>query len=176
MGEDEVDLEGAIGAVPTCKTCGTQRVVRDAWACWNPASGLWELENVFDHSFCHQCEGDTSFRWIKVEAVPNLRIRELNDQMRKEGRGHGSYAITAGIWALGKDFVLAAVRAVEQFDGFDDNNDPWGEHDFGSMSVQGETVYFKFDYYSLDLQLGSENPANEGVTHRVMTIMLASEY
>ena len=37
-------------------------------------------------------------------------------------------------------------------------------------------VFFKIDYYDLALDQGSENPANEGCTHRILTIMLASEY
>jgi hypothetical protein len=56
------------------------------------------------------------------------------------------------------------------------HNDPWGEHDFGAVEIDGEKVFFKIDYYTPDLSAGSENPANEGCTHRVMTIMLASEY
>ena len=59
---------------------------------------------------------------------------------------------------------------------FRTSNDPWGEHDFGAVEVRGEKVFFKIDYYTLDLNAGSENPANEGETHRVLTIMLASEY
>lgn len=72
--------------------------------------------------------------------------------------------------------MVAAVQAVRKFDDFSDDNDPWGEHDFGATELEGEKIFFKLDYYDLSLQQGSENPANEGCTHRVLTIMLASEY
>ena len=28
------EIEGDIGSVPRCKACGSERVVKDAWACW----------------------------------------------------------------------------------------------------------------------------------------------
>lgn len=170
------DVSGDIGSVPTCRTCGSERVVKDAWACWNPDAGLWELETVFDHEYCQQCEAETKLTWAVQEAPPHLRIRELNDRLRRYGLGKGSVMITSGLQANGADFVTAAVEAVRTFDSFSDDNDPWGEHDFGAVEVQGQKVFWKLDYYAPDLLAGSENPANEGVTHRVLTIMLASEY
>ena len=56
----------AIGEVPICATCGSERVVRDAWACWNRGAGLWELEHAFDYAHCHQCEGETKLQWSDV--------------------------------------------------------------------------------------------------------------
>lgn len=38
----------------------------------------------------------------------------------------------------------------------------------------GERLFFKLDYHSL--QADSPNAADAAVTHRVLTIMLASEY
>jgi len=56
------------------------------------------------------------------------------------------------------------------------HNDPWGEHDFGAVEIDGEKAFWKIDCYDRTLTAGSENPANEALTHRVLTIMLASEY
>jgi hypothetical protein len=176
MGMLQDDIEGDVGAVPRCQTCGSERVVKDAWACWNPETGMWELETVFDHEHCHQCEGETKLVWARQEIPPNQRIRELNDRFRREGLGNGSVMLTIGIQERGGDFAAAAIKVVRSFDAFNDNNDPWGEHDFGAVEVAGEKVFFKIDYYTPDLTAGSENPANEGITHRVLTIMLASEY
>lgn len=167
----------AIGSLPVCKSCGSERVARDAWACWNPDSGLWELENVFDDAHCHACEAATTLKWNLLDgAAPRKAIRELNDLFRCEGRGNGTFLVTPGIKARGYEFMLLVLQAVRDFDQFSDENDPWGEHDFGSVDVGGETVFWKFDYYDLTLSQGSENPANEALTHRVLTIMLASEY
>lgn len=174
MGESA--SEETIHSVPCCRTCGSERVARDAWACFNPQSGLWELEQVFDHEHCHQCEGETKLVWSKADHPPHKRIRELNDRFRTESLGNGTLLVTSGIQAEGADFVVAVANAVRSFSDFDDDNDPWGEHDFGAVEVEGQKVFFKFDYYTPDLTAGSENPANEGITHRVLTIMLASEY
>ena len=170
------DIEGDIGAVPRCSTCGSERVVKDAWAVWNPEFGLWEVETVHDFARCHVCEEESKLTWARQEIPPNQRIRELNDSFRCEGLGRGSIMLTLGIQEKGGDFAVAAIKAVRAFKDFSEENDPWGEHDFGAVEVDGEKVFFKIDYYDLSLKQGSENPANEGCTHRVLTIMLPSEY
>jgi hypothetical protein len=172
----EDDELGGIGYTPTCKSCGSEHVSKDAWACWNPATGMWELETTFDHEYCHVCEADTSFTWQRVESVPSRRIRALNDRFRKEGGKERSVVVTSGVLALGTDFLVAALVAIRDFDGFTDDNDPWGEHDYGKVTIQGQPVFWKIDYYDLDLVGRSSNPANDGETHRVLTVMLPSEY
>ncbi len=167
---------GAIGAVPVCKTCGSERVVKDAWVYWNPATGLWELENVFDQKYCQHCESETSFVWKRVDGGPRGRVRELNDRFRCEGCGAGTVLVTAGIQARGPEFVRNAFMAVRDFNDFTDDNDPWGEHDYGAVEVGGEKVFWKIDYYDPTLTTASNDPANEAETRRVLTIMLASEY
>ena len=54
--------------------------------------------------------------------------------------------------------------------------DAYGERDFGAFTFRGEKVFFKVDYYDLNLEYGSEDPADASITARVVTIMLASEY
>lgn len=176
MGQPQDDIEGDIGAVPVCRRCGSERIARDAWACWNPDAGLWELETVFDEAQCHVCEGTTSLDWVRKDSVPRMRVRELNDQLRTEGRGNGSVVITGGLRDRGEDFVRRVFEAVRTFDRFTNDNDPWGEHDFGAVEIEGEKIFWKIDCYDPTLTRGSENPANAMVTHRVLTIMLASEY
>jgi hypothetical protein len=84
--------------------------------------------------------------------------------------------VTSGIEALGETTMAAVIEAVQRFDQFDANNDPHHEHDFGAIEIAGETVFFKIDYYDRSLEAGSPDPADEAVTQRVLTIMLASEY
>ncbi len=165
-----------IGSVPRCQICSSERVVKIAAVCWNPDSGLWEIERVSDTAHCFECGAKTTLNWVQADTPPQLRIRELNDRFRTTGVGNGSILITNGIKDGGESFMRAVLDAVQSYADFNDDNDPWGEHDFGSFEVEGEKIFWKFNYYTPDLMAGSENPANEMLTHRILTIMLASEY
>lgn len=101
-------------------------------------------------------------------------IRALNDRLRTERRG-GELFITEGICDL-HGMAPLIVAAVASFDGFTAGNDPYGEHDFGALTVLGHRVLWKIDYYDRSLTAASPDPADESVTIRVLTIMLASEY
>ncbi len=102
-------------------------------------------------------------------------VRALNDELRTKLRG-GAAVMTPGVAALGAEAVNRAIKAISVFDDFCEDNDPHQEHDFGAIDIEGRKVFFKIDYYSPDLQSGSEDPSDPTVTHRVMTVMLASEY
>ena len=110
----------------------------------------------------------------ETEVEHASRVRFLNDRLRTERRGGRSF-ITEGICRL--DGVASIiVAAVAAFDEFTAGNDPYAEHDFGSLTVLGNRVLWKIDYYDRSLSAGSPDPADESVTTRVLTIMLASEY
>ena len=101
------------------------------------------------------------------------RIAQLNDAARTSFLGC-RVVITQGIAAIADlDGLYAKVRA---FDEFTARNDPYGEHDFGSIEHEGQTVFWKFDYYDVDLLMHSPDPTDPAVTCRVLTIMLADEY
>jgi len=51
--------------------------------------------------------------------------------------------MTSGVQALGAEFVLKAAQAVRSFDQFSVDNDPWGEHDFGAVEVDGQQIFCK---------------------------------
>ncbi len=44
------------------------------------------------------------------------------------------------------------------------------------VSIAGNKLFWKINYYDRDLEFGSENPADPAITARVLTIMLAEEY
>ena len=104
-----------------------------------------------------------------------LKIQALNDQLRTSCSG-GRLLITGGIRALGDESVMRVLRAVRDFDKFNVDNDPYGEHDFGSLQHDGQTVLWKIDYYDKSLTYGSPDPADPAVTSRVLTVMLAADY
>jgi hypothetical protein len=107
---------------------------------------------------------------IKLEA-----IRALNDDLR-QNLSAGTALITPGIAALGAEAVARIVKTIAIYDDFCHANDPYEEHDFGSFEVDGQTIFFKIDYYDKALAFHSPDPADPSVTERVITIMLAEEY
>jgi hypothetical protein len=112
---------------------------------------------------------------IMNDIVDVTAIRELNDQLRQSLRG-GVLVMTAGVIALGQARQLKILEAIAKFDRFDEGNDPYGEHDFGALEVEGERLLFKIDYFDQSLSAHSPDPADPSVTKRVLTIMLADEY
>src|SRR6202035_4713207 len=77
---------------------------------------------------------------IDVDAAKALeRIRDLNDAARwflPDGR----LVISQGIAALAAEDQAAILARVRTFDEFTSQNDPWGEHDFGSFEHAGQSV------------------------------------
>jgi hypothetical protein len=109
------------------------------------------------------------------QAERAARIKALNDELRKEGRG-GMVLVTCGVAALDPQTVYEILAAVAAFDDFSADNDPWGEHDCAVMTVADIRVIWKIDYYDRDRRYHSPDPADPKVTVRVLTIMLAEEY
>src|SRR5260370_40939600 len=105
----------------------------------------------------------------------STRIRALNDELRRFGRG-GRIMMTPGIQALGVEGVAHVLAAVAAFDAFTGDNDPYCEHDCAILAVDGIEVLFKIDYYDGDLVYHSPDASDPTVTQRVMVVMLASEY
>jgi hypothetical protein len=105
----------------------------------------------------------------------NIRIRDLNDAFRTTLEG-GKCLFTAGVSDLGVAFATEALAAVRSFEDFTPDNDPYGEHDFGSVVIGDQRLFWKIDYYDLSLEFGSNDPADAAQTKRVLTIMLAEEY
>ncbi len=104
-----------------------------------------------------------------------MSIKELNDMFRRTGIG-GRYMLTSGIQNLGATKVNQIVAMVRAFDKFNEDNDPYGEHDYGSFVFEKEKILWKIDYYDKAMKYGSEDPADPTKTTRVLTIMTASEY
>jgi hypothetical protein len=103
------------------------------------------------------------------------KVRELNDAFRRTMTG-GRVMLTAGVDALPSDVKAVAIRRVATFSEFTADNDPHGEHDFGSFTLAGRKFFWKIDLYDANMEFGSEDPADASKTTRVLTIMFASEY
>ncbi|RMF04624.1 MAG: DUF3768 domain-containing protein, partial [Alphaproteobacteria bacterium] len=102
------------------------------------------------------------------ESAPNKRagaIAALNDRFRTRFIG-GSVLITSGLQALGPEFVAEALAKVRAFNGFTRDNDPYGEHDFGTVMVQGRKLFWKIDCYDPSMRYGSEDPSDPEITRQ----------
>ncbi|MCC8957736.1 DUF3768 domain-containing protein [Bradyrhizobium sp. Pear77] len=102
-------------------------------------------------------------------------IRSLNDELRRD-LTRGAAFMTPGVAALGPDLAERIFDAITLYDDFCKDSDPYGEHDFGSLQVEDHTIFFKIDYFSKDMAMGSPDPSDPSLTKRIITIMLAEEY
>lgn len=100
-------------------------------------------------------------------------IKILNDAARRSFIGC-KVIVTQGVQSLNN--LSGILEAARNYNDFDESNDPYGEHDFGSFTIDGQLLFWKIDYYDIDLQMASPDPADPAVTARVLTIMLAEEY
>lgn len=105
------------------------------------------------------------------------KIAALNDLCRRAMGIGGMVFMTHGIASLSPEARSAILGMVARFDRFTEDNDPYGERDFGAIEHDGQQIFWKIDYYARgDLTCGSECPESAAHTTRVLTIMLAEEY
>jgi len=107
----------------------------------------------------------------RIQTETAAKIAALNDAARSNA---ANYMATRGIMSLDEIVISEIFVAVQNFDKFTEDNDPYGERDFGSFAVAGNKVLWKIDYYTKDLSGGCDPLDPE--CRRVLTIMLAEEY
>ena len=109
----------------------------------------------------------------------SAKIQELNDKLRHNilsPIGLGQVVCTPVVSNLSFKDKLGLLCAIGRYNDFNPNNDPYGEHDYGSLNYMGEQYCFKIDYYDKDLIYHSDDPSDPTITNRVLTIMHMSEY
>ena len=102
-------------------------------------------------------------------------IAEQNDDFRLHP-SKGTFCLTSGIRALGKDCVREIINIVRNFNSFNEVNDPYGAHDFGAFYYRNRQIFFKIDNYDREFLYLSPDVTNPKLTNKVLTIMLAQEY
>lgn len=75
------------------------------------------------------------------------------------------FVMTRSVAALDPLEIQRLMYKVKTFNDFSEDNDPYGEHDFGVIEQRGEKYFWKIDFY------GGE----EGI-NRLLTILRADEY
>lgn len=96
------------------------------------------------------------------------KIAKINDDFRKVE----TMSLTQGVFGLND--VLGLIRAIRRYNGFNEDNDPYGEHDFGKLTWENQTIFWKIDYYDPSFEMWCDPLHTE--CERVLTVMLASEY
>ena len=102
-------------------------------------------------------------------------IAAQNDDFRKH-LSKGTLVLTEGIRNNTPEDIVEIITKVRTFDTFDENNDPYNEHDFGAFDYKGQRIFWKIDYYDRKFLYLSPDVSNPKLTNRVMTIMYAEEY
>jgi hypothetical protein len=101
----------------------------------------------------------------------SAEIARLNDGAR-DNVVH--YIATRGILSLDPEVISKIYNSVQNFKDFTEDNDPYGEHDFGSFTVSGVKIFWKIDYYDENLEKWCDPLSPD--CNRVLTIMRADEY
>ena len=80
---------------------------------------------------------------MSIQAEHAAKIAALNDALRRNpGNGElGRIMMTRGVSALGIPFTIRALAMLKVFDAFTGDNDPYGEHDFGSFELEGNKLF-----------------------------------
>lgn len=103
------------------------------------------------------------------------KIRQLNDDLRKSFCG-GRIVLTVGIQSMTDSDRRELLKQVQSFDNFTEDNDPYGEHDFGAIDFKNDVYFWKIDYYDTDYNYLSPDASDPNVTNRVLTVMRGDEY
>ncbi len=112
------------------------------------------------------------------------KIAEQNDRFRKTWGADftvpGQIVVTRGVASLSAGAQVQIMRAVQTFDTFTEDNDPYGDHTFGAFEITavGEAVklFWKIDLYDTEYTFGSAVPEDTAATRRVLTVMQRHEY
>ena len=119
------------------------------------------------------------------------RVRALNDLARLGQNANARFVFTATLLATltahapdpvankiatvaAQRSLITAIRTAE----FKPDNDPYGEHDFGSFMLGDTKILWKIDVYENDgtFSYGAEHPENPDTSFRLVTFMLPQDY
>lgn len=112
---------------------------------------------------------------IQMDNNKTEDIARLNDEFRNDF-SKGMLMLSQGIHLNTVEDIDKIISLVRNYKTFKRNNDPYGEHDFGSFEYKKKKIFWKIDYYDNDLIHFSPDAANSTKTTRVLTIMYAEEY
>ena len=118
---------------------------------------------------------ERSFNSPRDRGAPMKTIARLNDEFRATFDG-GKVLVTAAVNALSVELRAAAIIAVQAFNVFTKDNDPYAEHDCAGFTLNGQRFFWAIDYFDETCTYRSRDPCDEFVTTRVLTLMLTQDY
>ena len=98
------------------------------------------------------------------------KIIELNDQLRTTFKG-GRVQMTPDVYGLEPRLRGRALFFLSKYRKFD----PESEHDWGTYIFGGYAFEWRIEYRSLSGTGSSKNPADAGVTFRVLTLYVIAD-
>ena len=113
---------------------------------------------------------------VTNEASDSQSVSQKNDLLRSTlSSKYGKVILTKSISA--HPLSLIFLKLVMNFNDFNSNNDPYGEHDCAIINLKNDnedySLMFKIDYYDKSLIYGCEPTDPDCV--RVLTIMFSDE-
>lgn len=104
-----------------------------------------------------------------TQLITVTKVSDLNDRFRERGF---NVLLTGGVRSVTD--LNGLMEAIRGYSNFNEDNDPWLEHDFGKLDWNGDKIFWKIDYYNEEMTEWEDPLSPE--CHRVMTVMLANEY
>tara|TARA_R100000541_G_scaffold54906_1_gene63562 strand:+ start:584 stop:976 length:393 start_codon:yes stop_codon:yes gene_type:complete len=111
---------------------------------------------------------------IDLIASDNDKLRQSIFDMKH--MGENKLVLSHDVSQLNPIDKLEVLKLVRDFKTFTKDDDPYGEHDFGSFNFKDISYFWKIDYYDNDLKFHSEDKLNAEKTIKVLTVLRASEY
>lgn len=115
-----------------------------------------------------------------------MTIQEQNDAFRRgmfvnlnapnEAKPAGRYCVSAGFHYLPAEAQALILVAVRNDTKFTEDNDPYGEHEFGVIELSGlPKVFWRIDYFADETCTAGADPDVHEV-YRLLTVYLADEH
>jgi hypothetical protein len=117
---------------------------------------------------------------FKTDEDRTAETARLNDLARTAPHHvNAVWYTTQGVAALvegDQDRGRELVAAIAGFCAFDPGDDPYGERDFGALTLWGQRLFWKIDYCAPEGEEPSPVKWSVELTRRVLTVMLVHEY
>ena len=123
---------------------------------------------------------------LNNKKLPTIeKIALLNDELRKklisgelfkaDSKDKAYITRGASVFVNGMN-RMQFLNNVALYRNFTEDNNPYGERDFGNFMYQKEKIFWKIDYKDNAMMYHSPDASDPSQTIRVLTIMKASEW